>query len=343
MHTELVSFFFLLAIVNVVVYIRFYKIAYFINIFDRPDKILKKHKFPVPLLGGFILLINFFLILISTFFFNNQSFFIDFSEREFLSIIFFILSFFMLGIIDDKHGIRPEKKIIFSIIFSIIAITLNKDLLISNLNFSFYSTVLYLNDFEYFFTIFCVIILINSLNFYDGINGQSIIFFIICFIYLTFKSPFYLFYLSIIFILVFNLILNLQCKLFMGDSGIYLTSAILIVSLIYEYNTFDSIIYADEIFLLLIIPGYDLLRLSIQRVLKGKSAFYGDRDHIHHLLMKRFNLFLTNVILIFLSVLPIFLFIMFKVNFFIIFFIITIMYLTLVLILKIDDKKYRIR
>ena len=343
MSTELVSFFLFLIFMNFIVYLKFYKIANFINIYDKPDKILKKHKFSVPLLGGFILLVNCFLVLIFVFFFYDQNLIINFSERALLSIIFFLLSFFLLGVMDDKYGIRPEKKIILSVVFSIIAITLNKDLLISDLNFSFYSKTLYLNDFEYFFTIFCVIILINSLNFYDGINGQSIIFLIICFIYLAFKSPNYLIYISIIFVLVFNLVLNLQNKLFMGDSGIYLSSIILTVSLIYEYNVVGSIIYADEIFLLLIIPGYDLLRLSIQRILKGKSAFYGDRNHIHHLLMKKFNLFRTNIILFFLSVLPILLFTVFKINFFNIFFITTTIYLILILILQIDDKKYHIR
>ena len=34
----------------------------------------------------------------------------------------------------------------------------------------------------------------------------------------------------------------------MGDSGIYILGSILITSIIYEYNVFKSIKFADEIF-----------------------------------------------------------------------------------------------
>ena len=104
--------------------------------------------------------------------------------------------------------------------------------------------------------------MINALNFYDGINGQSILFFLIAFSYIAYNSPIYLFYILIIFVLIFLLFLNLRGKTFMGDNGIYFLGSILIISLIYEHNVFKSIKYADQIFLLLILPGYDLLRLT---------------------------------------------------------------------------------
>ena len=102
----------------------------------------------------------------------------------------------------------------------------------------------------------------------------------------------------------------------MGDSGIYILGSILITSIIYEYNVFKTIKYADEIFLLLILPGYDLLRLTITRILKGKNAFYGDRNHIHHLLISKFTLIESNLFLVFLNVLPISLFLFLDFNFF---------------------------
>ena len=122
----------------------------------------------------------------------------------------------------------------------------------------------------------------------------------------------------IILVLIFILFLNLRGKTFMGDNGIYFLGSILIISLIYEHNIFKSIKYADQIFLLLILPGYDLLRLTFTRIYKGKNAFYGDRNHIHHLLIDRFSLFKTNIILFLLAILPIFLFSFIGINFFIV-------------------------
>ena len=173
--------------------------------------------------------------------------------------------------------------------------------------------------------------MINALNFYDGINGQSILFFLIAFSYIAYNSPIYLFYILIILVLIFLLFLNLRGKTFMGDNGIYFLGSILIISLIYEHNVFKSIKYADQIFLLLILPGYDLLRLTFTRIYKSKNAFYGDRNHIHHLLINRFSLFKTNIILTLLALLPILLFSFIGINFFIVLTIFTFIYFSLIL------------
>ena len=123
----------------------------------------------------------------------------------------------------------------------------------------------------------------------------------------------------------------------MGDSGIYTLGSILIISIIYEYNVFKSIKFADEIFFLLILPGYDLLRLTITRILKGKNAFYGDRNHIHHLLINKFTLLKSNIFLIFLILLPLLLFSISGLNFFITIILFTSIYIFLIFKLSKND------
>ena len=120
----------------------------------------------------------------------------------------------------------------------------------------------------------------------------------------------------------------------MGDNGIYLASSILIMALIYEYNKFNTIEFTDEIFFLLIIPGYDLLRLTVVRIYNGKNAFYGDRNHLHHLIMKKCSLLKTNLILVFLNLIPIILYSLFKIGFFNVLLVITTIYLILILKLR---------
>ena len=334
MYFEIIIIFLSIISLNTFIVLKIEKLTKIINIFDTPDNILKKHKSKTALIGGMILAFNLILIFFLNFFLNLELFMINISLKQFISILFFLITFFFLGLFDDRFGIKPERKIIFSILLSILTLSLNNNLLITDINFSFYKNILYLNDFSYVFTIFCIIILINALNFYDGINGQSIIFFIICFSYLAYSSSAFIFYLLIILILAFILFLNLSGKLFMGDSGIYLTGSILIISLIYEYNEFKSIRFADTIFLLLLLPGYDLVRLSISRIFNGKNAFYGDRNHIHHLLLSKFSLTKTNIILSLLSAIPILLFTLIKLNFFIILIFITIAYAFLIFTIK---------
>ena len=343
MQFKMISLFFGVIILNFFIFVNFKKVAKFVNIFDKPDNKLKKHESNVPLLGGTILAVNFFLLILFISIFNYQFQYKEAFLKNYLSIFFFPFSFYILGIIDDKYKLKPEKRFFVSILISIIVLILNKDLLISDVKFSFYENRLYLNNYSYLFSIFCIIILINALNFYDGINGQSILFFLIIFSYLAFNSPIYFIYLLIILVLIFILFLNLTGKTFMGDNGIYFLGSILIISLIYEHNLFKTIKYADQIFILLMLPGYDLLRLTITRIYKGKNAFYGDRNHIHHLLINRFSLYKTNIILILLAILPIFLFSFIGINFFVVLAIFTFIYLLLILKLNYNDKKYYFR
>ena len=329
----------ILFILNFLITFKLKQIAFLVNVFDKPDNYLKKHKSNVPLLGGIIFLFNLlFVVLFYSLFFSDH-FIIDVPIRHIFSITIFIISFFLIGLIDDKHKLKPENKLLTSIFFSLLILFLNDDLLILNISLSFLEHPVFLGNFGYFFTIFSIIILTNALNFYDGINGQSSLFFIIAFSYLALKSPIYEFYLIVLLLLLFILCLNLFNKIFMGDNGIYLLGAILSISLIYEYNKFYTFKFADEIFLLLILPGYDLLRLSIIRLFNGRNLFYGDRNHIHHILISKFSLLKTNIILVLLSALPIFLYSFFMINFYIVFSLFTISYILLILKLSKNDKK----
>ena len=330
----MIKIFLLLLLSNLLILFNLKKFSKFINIYDKPNKILKKHKSNVPLVGGIIIIINIIIYSFLSLFFETPFKNIVILNKEYISVFFLATSFFLLGLYDDKFKLKPGKKFFLSIVFCIFALTLNQNLLIENVNLSFLDRTIIFNEFSFFFTIFCIIILINSLNFYDGINGQSLIFFIIVFGYLSIQSPLQLFYLILIFVCIFILFLNLQNKIFLGDSGVYLLGSILAILLIYEYNIFKTIRFADEIFLLLILPGLDLLRLTVMRTLKGKNAFYGDRNHIHHLLIKRNSLIKTNLTLAVITSLPIILFKVLVLNFFLVFIFFVIIYGFVILKMK---------
>ena len=127
---------------------------------------------------------------------------------------------------------------------------------------------------------------------------------------------------------------NLKNMFFLGDGGVYLISIILSISLIYEYNIHKNIVYADEIFFLILLPGLDLLRLTISRSLNKKNPLFGDRKHIHHLLINKFSLVFSNIFLLLMSILPIFLFTFLDLNFFIVFFVFLVIYIFSIQYLK---------
>ena len=331
-----------LFILNVLFIIFLDKIAKTIDIYDVPDNKLKLHKKKTPIIGGLILIINFSIIFIYQILFLKKFLILDINNTntlEVFSLLFLIYSFFFLGLFDDKYNLTPLKKILFSISAILLASLFNNNLTITNFSLSFYDNRIFLENLSIIFTIFCVLILINSLNFYDGINGQSCLIFFAFFVYLLLKSDLAVFYLLCLILIIIIMFLNLRNLIFLGDSGIFLLGIILSISLIYEYNVQKNIIYADEIFFLLLLPGLDLVRLTLTRILRSKNPLTGDREHVHHLLINKYSLVASNILLFFLSIFPIVLFTFIKLNFFLTFSLFVIIYILLIKFLKSNGKK----
>ena len=329
-----------LLFINLAIFLNFKKFAEVINVYDAPDKKLKLHKKNTPILGGLILIINYSIYLLFQLLFSDNFLSIPkkiFNIEGYLSILILIFGFFILGFYDDKNKLAPKNKLFFSIFLILVSILLNQNLILNSFSLTIFTNKVFLNSFSITFTIFCIILLINALNFFDGINGQSCIFFIIVFSFLFFKSEMNYFYLLSILLILFILFLNLMNKLFLGDGGIFLMGIIASISLILEHNVQKNILYVDEIFFLLLLPGIDLIRLTIIRVFKGRNAFFGDRNHIHHLLVNKFSIFYTNLILIFVSLIPIIMFLFLELNFFIVFFIFLILYIFIISTLRSHD------
>ena len=319
-----------ICLINLIIIFNINNISKIINLYDLPDKKLKFHKKKVPLIGGSILIFNIFFLILIEFIFQIKIFFFFQSLSEIFSFLLILLSFFILGFYDDKYKIKPSYKFFFSILISLFYIVINNNILIKSFSLSIYEHKIFLETFSVLFTIFCVIVLINSLNFFDGINGQLLIFSLLVFSYLLLKTNRYEFYIFIIIIIIFCLFLNLRNQIFLGDNGVYVLSGILITSIIYENNIYKNFLYADEIFFLLLLPGIDLIRLTFFRLIKKKNPFYGDRNHIHHLMIKKYSLLITNILLFLLSVFPIFLYNISELNSYAIFSIFLVIYVLLI-------------
>ena len=73
-----------------------------------------------------------------------------------------------------------------------------------------------------------------------------------------------------------------------------------------------SNIKSDEIFILMMIPGFDMMRLFFLRIIGGKNPFKGDRNHIHHILLLKYNHLKTVIFIQSLIIIPFLLFLIFK-------------------------------
>ena len=65
---------------------------------------------------------------------------------------------------------------------------------------------------------------------------------------------------------------------------------------IYSYHQYQIDMHHDEIFLIMSVPGLDMFRLFLMRLINGKHPFKPDNFHLHHLMGKIFNKFQTFIL-----------------------------------------------
>ena len=302
----MIIYFFLLILINILFIVFHKQISSLINIYDVPDKERKFHKNKTPITGGSLVLIN--LIIYSVFvFINSENYFknslIFFDIIDFNLFLFTCISIFLLGLFDDKFTLGPNKKFFLLIIIILPSIFFSENLTIENVRLSFIEGNFYLKQFSLFWTLLCFLLFINAFNMFDGINLQvSIYSIILCLILILFGAKENLIFSLIICLLSFSF-LNLQSKSFFGDGGTYLLSYIFGYFFIKLYNI-EIGISSDQIVLIMLLPGIELLRLFILRIMNNKNPFSPDRNHLHHYLLKNFNLFFVTLIIQSLIIIP---------------------------------------
>jgi UDP-GlcNAc:undecaprenyl-phosphate GlcNAc-1-phosphate transferase len=296
----------LIFILNLIIYLSFDYLSRKIKIYDFPDKNRKLHNIPTSCIGGVFLFINIFILYMLSLY-NNEIFYNFFSLNSYEASYAFIIStffIFIIGIVDDKIKLNSYLRFFLLIILSYF-ISFNDNFRIEHLNFSFLEKNINLGLYSHIFTVICFLLFINAFNFYDGINLQNGIYSLILSLIIIYHSPSILFFYVMLFFLFFFLNLNYNKKIFLGDNGTYLLSLIFGLYFIKLYND-RIILQADEIFIIMLIPGLDLFRLFFERMFKGKNPFLPDRNHIHHLLLRKMSYLKVNFILAVLNIIPYF-------------------------------------
>ncbi len=260
------------------------------KLYDLPNA-RKIHAMPVPSLGGLGIFAGFIISCLMT---------ISFSSAPGFQYYFAAaLVIFFLGLKDDILILTPMKKIIGQIIAAFIIIykggivikSMHGFLGVNELPEIISLTLTYLT----------VIVIINSFNLIDGVDGLAAGLGI--FTTLTFGVYFYVaahaefaalaFAMcgSLLAFLIFN---RSPARIFMGDTGsllIGLINAILVVQFINIADSPGAIMPLQAspaiAVSILIIPLFDTLRVFSIRIFNRRSPFSPDRNHIHHILLDR--------------------------------------------------------
>ncbi len=260
------------------------------NLFDRPND-RSAHLQPTPSLGGIAIFAGAICGIIL------WTPFEAFGDLQHILAGFVIL--FLIGVKDDLVSLSPTKKFIGQILVAVILVYKSHIRLTSL--FGIFGIYELPELFSFVLSIVAIVGIINAFNLIDGINGLAgSIGALACSIWGTWFFLVDHIELAIVAFSLTGAILAFlkynfsPAEIFMGDTGslvIGMVCAVLGLKFIelhreipatqaYIFNAAPAIAIA-----ILILPLYDTARVFTKRILQGKSPFYPDKTHIHHLLL----------------------------------------------------------
>lgn len=223
-----------------------------------------------PLTGGIYFVIPIFLLFKST--------------ENFFSI--FIILIFILGILSDTKILESAKKRFIIQLLLILFFVFLQELEVTPTKIDFIDKILTNTFLSYFFTVFCLIVLINGSNFIDGLNGL-LVGYITIILFILYQNDYFInsnINTKIIFVIfIFIFLLNLFNQLFLGDNGSYLLSFFIGFLLIDFYRIAENI-SPYFIIMLLWYPSFENLFSIVRKVIQKNSPLKPDNQHLHHLL-----------------------------------------------------------
>jgi UDP-N-acetylmuramyl pentapeptide phosphotransferase/UDP-N-acetylglucosamine-1-phosphate transferase len=267
------------------------KVAHYKQFFDEPGQRKSHHK-NIPNLGGIAIFAG---LAVATGLFADLTL-----SRELMQVLVAMVVIFFIGIKDDILIIAPAKKLYGELIAAFIIVILGDIRFTSLHGFLGIYEINYLSSIS--LTLFVVVVLINSFNLIDGIDGLASGIGIL--VSLTFGTWFYLtgnhnyailsaaLLGALVAFFGFN-VFGKENKIFMGDTGSLILGLIMSVLVIkfneanITYNGPYTISSAPAVsFGILIVPLFDTLRVFTLRIIRGLSPFHPDKNHLHHRVLK---------------------------------------------------------
>lgn len=274
------------------------------RLYDIPDA-RKVHTKAIPRLGGVsffpTILFSFCYVfsLCMLFEYDVRPLLSDYLIHELLLLICGMTLLYLTGIADDLVGVRYHKKLLIQMIcasfFPLSGLWINNFYGI----FGLYEIPVWAGI---PFTVFVVIFITNAINLIDGIDGlasglSSVSLLIMSVLFMQKELWVY----GMITFATFGVLVpffyynvfgsaDKDRKIFMGDTG-SLTLGYIISFLVIRYsmNNLKVTVYSEGALLIafstLIVPMFDVIRVVLLRIRKGKSMFQPDKNHIHHKLL----------------------------------------------------------
>ena len=232
----------------------------------------------------------FSLLIVSLYYYFQGIELFDYSLFVPLSIMF------VVGVYDDFYNADFKLKFLLHIIVA--KILIDQGYVISNYYglFGLYEVSWLLAQAS---TVFVFLVVVNAINFIDGIDGLAIsqVFktLVIIEVFSVEFTPLYsmglILVLAILPLYYFNF--KRKRKVFLGDSGSLLLGTVVSIYAFYllsENYTINQSLSINKTLLsviVLVYPLIDLIRVFVIRLKNKKSPFEPDQNHLHHFFLKK--------------------------------------------------------
>jgi UDP-GlcNAc:undecaprenyl-phosphate GlcNAc-1-phosphate transferase len=266
------------------------KVAKYRRLTDKPGK-HKIHRGEIPTLGGVAI-------------FGGFSFGVLLAAHGHIQSMAYlmasVLMLFFIGLKDDLITVTPWKKIFVQVAAGLI-LCIFTEIRFTNLH-GFMGIAGIPVWFSFLLTIFLIVIIINSFNLIDGIDGLAAAVGIVAgtafgiWFWLSGDTGFAIASAALTGSLVVFLWFNMsegKYKIFMGDTGSLVVGFILTVMAIrfneinagpspfVKLNSSPAVSIA-----ILVVPLFDSLRVIVIRLIRHQPPMKADNRHIHHLLLR---------------------------------------------------------
>jgi UDP-GlcNAc:undecaprenyl-phosphate GlcNAc-1-phosphate transferase len=261
------------------------KLAIKFSIVDKPSQSHKTHIDPVPYLGGLAIMVTIWLVTLC------GSLFIQIDRSSFEILLSIVLPATLIGLIglwDDVKNLRPFPRFVAQSVGGVFTASL---IVSTNTIGSPTGN----NALDFFITVFWIVGVTNSVNFFDnldgGASGTVAISSLGLFALAVTSGQFYVATLSLVLagsafgFLFWN---RNPAQIYMGDAGALFLGMLLATLLVrFDPNPINLFAGFAIPIMIMAIPILDTSVAVISRIQRKNSPFEGGQDHLSHRLIRR--------------------------------------------------------
>lgn len=214
------------------------------------------------------------------------------NARSIFALLACTLCMILLGVIDDRHAIRPRIKLLVQTVVALAAVSFGFH--IKAVTMPFLDSLPLPPITGYALSLIWIVGITNAVNLTDGLDGLAAG---ICFLAAAVNALVAIwlgnYYMSVMMILLAGALLGFlrynfhPARVFLGDTGsLALGMFLALASLQSAQKAHTALLILVPLFALGY-PIFDTLLAVARRMVRGQPLFTSDRDHIHHRLLDR--------------------------------------------------------